>query len=51
MIKALERLQYNRLDINTEKDKLNSFKIFWLSKNLFSTHPPIKDRINKLKKL
>ena len=57
MIKALQTLKsvYNIKDVKKEKLAIQSLKISNNSKRgllkLFSTHPPLDDRIDKLKKL
>ncbi|NGX44792.1 MAG: hypothetical protein K1060chlam3_00967, partial [Candidatus Anoxychlamydiales bacterium] len=57
MIKALQTLKsvYSIKDVKKEKLAIQSLKISNNSKRgllkLFSTHPPLDDRIDKLKKL
>lgn len=51
MIAALEKLQIITKNIQTKNDEVASLKIAWWRNRLrlFSTHPSLDDRINKLK--
>lgn len=51
MIAALEKLKIITKNIHTKNDEIASLKIAWWRNrlHLFSTHPSLDDRINKLK--